>query len=969
MESNSTNPETEMSNIPDCSMDSSVLALPARGQGDDAPRRRDSHDTSGTRPKHNRVDWFLFKKLARVQESEACVIDILIGKPIPADDRTDVRQSHGLKALPWGVPDQEPLPERIRIHSTALMWILAEILGGNWKPIGVNKYKTAVFIRPFKVLIDCERALRDRCEALEKKFESDSMPERDVSDAVDYDQTGSTEEAERGSENKGARAEEALQADNPMGVTNNELNKVDKLTKSRTALEHLRCLLSFIDSDIVARQAYLNSPECKQHLFQPGVDVIIRECKQAYRVTKVASSPRCAAHLRTRDCLGHARFSIFCVNIDFDGKKLGPVRRIYDFYEFDGLADVTSLKVYPIRFHPAEQVDFSRAEWKEVKRLPEKERYRQKLVRLGAKFLDAVRVKPMYYAGPTLEVGDQIESQVVVDFEMALTVQDSSQQQWRPEVSEFVGKEEDEPPSPGASFCGVCPFNDSVLDDGYVDRGRAADYIESLRSKGHAGQPSVVVHPRSVKELEVNRGSPLAVPEDELVIMSHRVFGFVLRSRKWAKLHVSYLSELYSPETTDGKPDPDDDEKREVPKTAFDRLVLGAEHRSIIKSLIAQHFRDRESMIGHGAHMDIVKGKGQGLVLLLHGPPGLGKTSTAEGVAELFKKPLFQITSGDLGTTAEVVEKVLATDFSLASRWGCILLLDEADVFLAARQQETAFKRNGLVAVFLRALEYYTGILFLTTNRIGDFDEAFTSRIHISLYYPALDQDKTVEVFSINLDMIEERFGRMGRRIEIARVDIGKFAANHFTDHRDARWNGRQIRNACQTALALAESEAQGNAQTVTHQNPDAVVKLGVRHFEEVRKAYLEFNKYMHSLRKLNTSRHANKIGARAIWVDEDGGTGLGVENVHDVGTQGQLQPQPQPPQMQQMQMQMPMQMPVQMPVRQQFDPGSQAQGQQHWSSNQPATTSLGAGGSAPSNQAFQAMQRAPQPAKGPPTQ
>lgn len=55
-------------------------------------------------------------------------------------------------------------------------------------------------------------------------------------------------------------------------------------------------------------------------------------------------------------------------------------------------------------------------------------------------------------------------------------------------------------------------------------------------------------------------------------------------------------------------------------------------------------------------------------------------------------------------------------------------------------------------------MEYYSGILFLTTNRIGDFDEAFTSRIHMSLYYPELNGAKTVEVFKINLKMIQERF-------------------------------------------------------------------------------------------------------------------------------------------------------------------------------------------------------------------
>ncbi|KAK0612410.1 hypothetical protein B0T17DRAFT_464423, partial [Bombardia bombarda] len=73
------------------------------------------------------------------------------------------------------------------------------------------------------------------------------------------------------------------------------------------------------------------------------------------------------------------------------------------------------------------------------------------------------------------------------------------------------------------------------------------------------------------------------------------------------------------------------------------------------------------------------------LIILLHGAPGVGKTTTAEGVAEIFKKPLFQTTCGDLGTTAKEVETALQTNFALANRWGCILLLDEADVFLAER--------------------------------------------------------------------------------------------------------------------------------------------------------------------------------------------------------------------------------------------------------------------------------------------
>ncbi|PKK45243.1 hypothetical protein CI102_10377, partial [Trichoderma harzianum] len=253
---------------------------------------------------------------------------------------------------------------------------------------------------------------------------------------------------------------------------------------------------------------------------------------------------------------------------------------------------------------------------------------------------------------------------------------------------------------------------------------------------------------------------------------------------------------------------------------------------------------------------------GKGLILLLHGAPGVGKTSTAEGVAECFQKPLFQITCGDLGVTARDVEKTLQMNFNLATKWGCILLLDEADVFLSQRE-ETDFVRNGMVAAFLRVLEYYTGILFLTTNRIGDFDEAFTSRIHISLYYPELDTKKTVDIFKLNPNLIQNRFKGMNRVIQIDYKGIEVFAKMHYWWYYDSRWNGRQIRNACQTALALAEYQAQQDSKSAGLDS-EAPVKLTVNYFETVRDAYLEFTKYLADLYGANTARVAEERYIRA---------------------------------------------------------------------------------------------------------
>ena len=73
----------------------------------------------------------------------------------------------------------------------------------------------------------------------------------------------------------------------------------------------------------------------------------------------------------------------------------------------------------------------------------------------------------------------------------------------------------------------------------------------------------------------------------------------------------------------------------------FDDLVLDPAIKKTVQALVTTHSQKRESFD------DIVKGKGMGLVCVLHGPPGVGKTLTAECVAELVKRPLFMVSSGD----------------------------------------------------------------------------------------------------------------------------------------------------------------------------------------------------------------------------------------------------------------------------------------------------------------------------------
>jgi hypothetical protein len=98
-----------------------------------------------------------------------------------------------------------------------------------------------------------------------------------------------------------------------------------------------------------------------------------------------------------------------------------------------------------------------------------------------------------------------------------------------------------------------------------------------------------------------------------------------------------------------------------------------------------------------------------------------------------------QISAGDLSNDPKVLERQLSLIFELTDHWKALLLLDEADVFLHKRDIDHT--HNSLVSVFLRKLEYYQGIMLLTTNRVTDFDDAIQSRIHLALRYNPLGAD------------------------------------------------------------------------------------------------------------------------------------------------------------------------------------------------------------------------------------
>lgn len=133
----------------------------------------------------------------------------------------------------------------------------------------------------------------------------------------------------------------------------------------------------------------------------------------------------------------------------------------------------------------------------------------------------------------------------------------------------------------------------------------------------------------------------------------------------------------------------------------------------------------------------------------------------------------------------------------------------------------------------------------------------------MSLYYPPLDLDSTQQVFGLNLERIRRRFSRKGRNLNIKQFEIGGFVTSYWQTHPKARWNGRQIRNACQTALALAEFEAQKGNDDITDVQ-SAMVYLQVKHFQTVADAYLGFMVYMKDIYGVDADERAKEKFLRA---------------------------------------------------------------------------------------------------------
>lgn len=321
-------------------------------------------------------------------------------------------------------------------------------------------------------------------------------------------------------------------------------------------------------------------------------------------------------------------------------------------------------------------------------------------------------------------------------------------------------------------------FSDFVAKSAYVSYQGQLTQFSYWGSRHYRASGRVMLDPAAMRQVRNDqfrtevRGLNLELRDEDDDVLSERVqfelspselwrcfpftLGFSFVNKQWGRLALDNLSAI------------------QWRTEAFDQLVLDEERKNLVRALVENQGE---------TFTDIIDGKGGGTIFLLHGPPGQGKTLTAEAIAERLKRPLYSISVGELGVSPEELEEKLREVLDIATTWNAVVLMDEADIFLEARD-ERDIVRNAMVGVFLRLLEYHQGVLFLTTNRVKNIDRAFYSRISIGLFF----EDATVQ-------KRQKIWDNLLQAAKITKINTAALAQNDV--------NGRQVKNIIRQAQAL----------------------------------------------------------------------------------------------------------------------------------------------------------------------
>lgn len=538
-----------------------------------------------------------------------------------------------------------------------------------------------------------------------------------------------------------------------------ENKKEKKLTKLKAS--HLQILVEYLDED------FADTKKALYPMLEAGI-ITFEYLWALFKPNTILYSstygdedqPRAFKAIYSKENQSFMKgkwYSIEARYLDYDGKTFGMATVHGEVSAFSGARKISSLSCYPIKYH--KDPDTAKAQ----------------LIERGKKFVALQGMNYKTYAGMTFVKKEDkvlkvdVNGRIMIDPAIFRRINPnyplSTLKALDGEVEEVQNQTIDE-------YGNVTTSTDS--------QGQPTPASEDFNKHKHFkvvktedGRSVVQLDSDEATRVIIEEGAKDIFTEEQLLIASSVVVGFSFSEKLWLEFAVSSIGEI------------------SWNADAFDSLILPDNQKGIVKAMVSSHAFHPSRSID-----DIIAGKGKGLVAVLHGGPGLGKTLTVESIADLLKRPLYMVSAGDLGTNSSTLERELQNILDIAHAWGAVLLLDEADVFLEKRSTHD-IQRNALVSIFLRLLEYFQGILFLTTNRVEVFDDAFVSRIHLSLRYGELSSKARKAIWTTFITKVRDAEG----------MEVEAIQDKDLEDLSRRALNGRQIKNIVRAAQALAIHE------------------------------------------------------------------------------------------------------------------------------------------------------------------
>lgn len=442
----------------------------------------------------------------------------------------------------------------------------------------------------------------------------------------------------------------------------------------------------------------------------------------------------------TVDSCGNPLYRLTCQYIDFDGDHFGYGSEHLMIRSFSGTTDITSLKTFPLEYHP------------------HIENVKERLLARGKLFEAYKGYHFKAYDG--IATGQGFCGTIRFSVNSRVILDTAAFNRFNPNRKIHLTQ---------ISSSASSSSTDSDQDV-YTRPGRGRHHRTSTVTNGKAAQTTT------------NDFTTPGLTDTQLLISTPALRGYSLKDKKWLDFYIPSITSITW--NTD----------------AFASLVAPPDQKELILAFAQSQLQNEPSFD------DVIQGKGRGIIMLLSGPPGVGKTLTAESVAETMKVPLYMVGAGDLGDTPSEVEKTLNNILEMVTKWKAVLLLDEADVFLEARSTHD-LERNKLVSIFLRLLEYYEGVLFLTTNRMENIDAAFESRIHLSLQYDELDEASRKHIWETFLARAEGASN--GANKEEANEGVDEASVNEASIKDDSNEN---LTNPSHTKTSGDEGAKEGGA-------------------------------------------------------------------------------------------------------------------------------------------------------------